>query len=131
MISRMLTASGWSVTAVDLHPDNVNRAAPRVARAIQGDGVTVAKSLPAGSFGIITALELIEHIEPREQRNELLREIRRVAQPGATLLLSTPNRMSPDGLYGYYYLQLMRGRPYKAWDDNHTYIYRRSGSFER
>jgi 2-polyprenyl-3-methyl-5-hydroxy-6-metoxy-1,4-benzoquinol methylase len=123
VISQMLTAAGWSVTAVDLHPDNVQRTAPRVTRAIQGDGLSVAKSLEGRTYGFITVLELIEHIEPRAQREELLREVLRLAKPGATLLVSTPNRMSPDGLYGYYYAQLMRGIPYKAWDETHGYIY--------
>lgn len=121
-ISAMLGDAGWQVTAVDLHPDNVARAAPKVERAIAGDAVEVSRSLPGSTYSFLCAVELIEHLDD-PGREELLRETRRVAAPNARLLISTPNKMSPDGLYGYYYAELIRGKKYKAWDPTHQRIY--------
>jgi 2-polyprenyl-3-methyl-5-hydroxy-6-metoxy-1,4-benzoquinol methylase len=121
-ISAMLSAAGWRVTAVDLHPENVERAAAKVERAIAGDAVEVARSLPDGGYRFICTVELIEHLDDAGQA-ELLRQLRRLAAPNARLLLSTPNKMSPDGLYGYYYAELVRGKKYKAWDPTHQSIY--------
>lgn len=126
VVSEILVERGWSVTAVDLHPKNVDRTAGRVASAIRGDAVAVCRSLEAGSFGFVCALELIEHLD-ENARAELLREARRIGRPGASLLLSTPNRMSPEGLYGYYYGELIRGVRFQAWDPTHQKIY---SSFE-
>ena len=122
IISEMLLSLGWSVTAVDLHPENVNRAKQKVAKAIQGDAVSVSRSLEEKAFGFICALELIEHLD-EDERVDLLRETRRLARPGARLLLSTPNKMSPEGLEGYYWGELIRGVPFKAWDNTHQRIY--------
>lgn len=122
VISQILVSLGWSVTAVDLHPENVNRAKQKVAKAIQGDAVSVSRSLEDKSYGFICALELIEHLD-EDSRMDLLRETRRLARPGARLLLSTPNKMSPEGLEGYYYGELIRGVPFKAWDNTHQRIY--------
>ena len=125
-ISEILLSLGWSVTAVDLHPENVSRAKEKGAKAIQGDAVGACRSLAEQSYGFICATELIEHLDEND-RVDLLRETWRLARPGARLLLSTPNRMSPQGLYGYYYAELIRGVPFKAWDDTHQRIY---SSFE-
>jgi 2-polyprenyl-3-methyl-5-hydroxy-6-metoxy-1,4-benzoquinol methylase len=125
-ISEILLSLGWSVTAVDLHPENTSRAKQKGAEAIQGDAVGACRSLPEQSYGLICATELIEHLDEND-RADLLRETWRLARPGARLLLSTPNRMSPQGLYGYYYAELIRGVPFKAWDDTHQRIY---SSFE-
>src|SRR5260370_31727248 len=112
-ISEMLVGRGWSVTAVDLHPENVNRAKQKVAKAIQGDAVGVSRSLEDRHYGFICALELIEHMD-EDDRVGVLRETRRLARRGARLLLSTPNKMSPEGLYGDYYKELIRGVRFKA-----------------
>jgi 2-polyprenyl-3-methyl-5-hydroxy-6-metoxy-1,4-benzoquinol methylase len=121
-VSQMLVSRGWSVTSVDLHPENVDRARPRVDRAIHGDAVGVSRSLEGGSYGFICVTELIEHLGESD-RVDLLRETGRLARPGGRLLLSTPNKMSPEGLYGYYYAELIRGVPFRAWDATHQRIY--------
>ena len=125
-ISEMLVGRGWSVTAVDLHPENVNRAKQKVTTAIQGDAVGVCQSLKDRHYGFICALELIEHMDEGD-RVGLLRETRRLARPGAQFLLSTPNKISTVGLHGYYYKELIRGVRFKAWDNTHQRIY---SSFE-
>lgn len=125
-VSAMLRAAGWQVTAVDLDPDNIDDARTRVAEAILGDALTVARSIKDRSYGLITMMELIEHLDEAD-RPALLTETRRLAAPSGRLILTTPNRMSPDGLYGYYYAEKIRGRRYRAWDDTHQRIY---SSFE-
>jgi 2-polyprenyl-3-methyl-5-hydroxy-6-metoxy-1,4-benzoquinol methylase len=50
---------------------------------------------PDSSFDLVTAIEVIEHLEnPRH----LVRELHRVAKPDATVLLSTPNNESAASL---------------------------------
>jgi 2-polyprenyl-3-methyl-5-hydroxy-6-metoxy-1,4-benzoquinol methylase len=104
----------------------VERAKAKGFLAIEGDVIGAVRSFPDAQFGIVCATELIEHLD-EEYRGELLSEAFRVVYPGGYLLLSTPNRMSPDGLYGYYYRELIRGVRYTAWDDTHNRIY---SSFE-
>lgn len=125
-VSSMIAQAGWRVTAVDLEPANIEDARHRVVEAILGDAVTVARSIRERSFGLITMMELIEHLDEAD-RPALLLEARRLIAPSGRLLLTTPNRMSPDGLTGYYFSEKIRGRKYKAWDDTHQRIY---SSFE-
>jgi SAM-dependent methyltransferase len=53
--------------------------------------VTEANGVPLpfeeGSFDLVTALDVIEHVE---RDGELLAELRRIAKPGGTLLVSVP-----------------------------------------
>lgn len=125
-ISAMLGSAGWQVTAVDLDPDNIEDARKRVREAILGDALTVARSIKERSFGLVTMMELIEHLDDAD-RPALLAEARRLTAPSGRLILTTPNRMSPNGLTGYYIGEKMLGRRYRAWDDTHQRIY---SSFE-
>lgn len=122
-ISRMLRAAGWSVTAVDLFPENVERARRFAEQALCADALSALRAMPAQSFQCCVVLELIEHLEAEADRTALLAELRRVAASGATLILSTPNRLSPEGLYGYYYAEKLRGVRWTAWDPTHHRIY--------
>jgi 2-polyprenyl-3-methyl-5-hydroxy-6-metoxy-1,4-benzoquinol methylase len=125
-VSAMLGSAGWQVTGVDLDPDNVEDARKRVKEAIHGDALTVARSIKERSFGLITIMELIEHLDEAD-RPALLAETRRLTAPTGRLILTTPNRMSPNGLTGYYIGEKMLGRRYRAWDHTHQRIY---SSFE-
>ena len=49
------------------------------------------------SFGVVTAFEIIEHLDDYER---LLPEIHRVLAKGGTLILSTPNRLAGPFFYG-------------------------------
>ncbi len=121
IISRYLSAKEWSVTAVDLDPGNAERARSRVEHAIHGEVVSVCRGLPEASFDLVCAFELIEHLT-LEDREELMRECRRLCGNGM-LLISTPNRWSPEGLYGYYYGEKILKKRWKAWDGTHQVIY--------
>jgi|SRR6185312_13128309 len=122
LISEMMSERGWAVTAVDLDYGNVQRARPRACSAIQGEAASVCRGFEPGQFEFICALEIIEHVTEVEG-DELLQQCRRIAAPDAHMLLSTPNRMSPEGLYGYYYLERIRGHKFNAWDADHEHVY--------
>lgn len=120
--TRILSEKGWRVTAVDTDPQNLEQTRPFAAEVRQGDALSFLAGEP-GSYDLALALELIEHV-PRSQGDELLRRLHSVLRPGGTLILSTPNRWSLEGLGGYYWGERMRrwGR-WDAWDPTHVHIY--------
>jgi 2-polyprenyl-3-methyl-5-hydroxy-6-metoxy-1,4-benzoquinol methylase len=125
--SRLLSEKNWSVTAIDTDPQNVERARAFAREAQVSDAIGALSRLPEGSFALTLALEIIEHM-PRSYGERLLREVLRVLEPGGRLLLSTPNRYSPEGLGGYYWGEKIRGwGRWNAWDDTHVHIYSTSG----
>lgn len=48
------------------------------------------KALPSGRYGVITMVEVIEHLT---ELQPTLRELCRLMEPGGTLLVTTPNRL--------------------------------------
>ena len=124
VISEMLTRKGWSVTATESNEDNIHAVSEYSDRQYCGDALELMGQLEARSYQLLCVLDLIEHLD---QRDQLLAELRRIADVSGSLHLSTPNRMSPEGLYGYYWGELLRGRVWKAWDETHGRIY---SSFE-
>jgi 2-polyprenyl-3-methyl-5-hydroxy-6-metoxy-1,4-benzoquinol methylase len=125
--SRILSERNWSVMAIDTDPENVERAREFAKEADLADAISGLSRLPEGRFGLALALEIIEHM-PRSHGERLLREVLRVLEPGGRLLLSTPNRCSPEGLGGYYWGEKIRGwGRWNAWDDTHVEIYSARG----
>lgn len=121
--SRVLTARGWRTTAVDTDSSNIALAGAHAAETRLGDALGVLRTLPAGQFELAVAFEIIEHM-PRELGEDLVRAIAGVLKPGGRLLISTPNRHSPEGLGGYYWGEKLRRRKrWTAWDVTHVYIY--------
>lgn len=121
--TRILSENGWHVTAVDTDPGNLAHAQPFAASLREGDVLSVLATTPAASFDLVLTLELIEHM-PEEQGRDLLRHVKRVLRPGGTLLLSTPNRWSVEGLGGYYWGErIRRWQRWDAWDSTHVRIY--------
>jgi 2-polyprenyl-3-methyl-5-hydroxy-6-metoxy-1,4-benzoquinol methylase len=121
--SKLLAEKQWNVTAIDTARTNLDQAAAYARTTRLGDAVTVLKGVPSGQYELAIALELIEHM-PRHIGVELIGEIVRVLRPGGTLLLSTPNRHSPEGLYGFYYGEkIKRAGKWLAWESTHVYIY--------
>ena len=126
-ISRIMSEHGWSDNAIDANPANIVLARQRVPHAICGDAIASLAQLVSGQYTLICALELIEHLLDHE-RPVLLGELRRISALGATVIISSPNRMSPEGLYEYYWLEKLRKlRSWKAWALTHQRIY---SSFE-
>ena len=78
---------------VDISPDQVARAKKVFAKVTE---MNVLKFLreQAGSFGLITALDLIEHLD-KDEVLAFLDECHRALRPGGRLILQTPNAESP------------------------------------
>lgn len=81
-----LCDGGYNVTANDI--DEENWAAPHVPKlAINLDGPLEGVLAPSAYLGVV-AMEVIEHLE---NPSKLLRDCKRLVQPGGYILLSTPN----------------------------------------
>ena len=121
--TRLLRSRGWRVTVVDLQPAHLTLAAPAAEDVLCGDVLATAATLPSARFEAVVALEIIEHLT-EDAGAELLRHAYRVLAPGGWLMLSTPNRWSPEGLAGHYIGDrlLRRGR-WQAWDPSHQHVY--------
>jgi 2-polyprenyl-3-methyl-5-hydroxy-6-metoxy-1,4-benzoquinol methylase len=121
--SRVLVGRGWRVDAVDANAQNLQHLRDVARNVYEGDVLQVLAQLPTNRYDFALALELIEHL-PQPEGKTLLRELRRVLSPTGRLLLSTPNRYSPEGLIGYYLNEKLRGvRRWGAWDPSHVHIY--------
>lgn len=119
--SRTLSEKGWLVTAADLEEENVAAARRFAHEGMVGDAFTILDRLRAHDFCLALALELVEHISQGEL---LLRRLHEVLGNGGRLIISTPNRISPEGFWGYYWGEKFRhwGK-WNAWDDTHVKIY--------
>jgi len=83
--TRVLRAAGWQPVALEYSEDGAVFAQSRGLTVIRGD----ATHLPAAdaSLDLVTAFDVIEHIEDDHQAAA---EIRRVLRPGGTLLVTVP-----------------------------------------
>jgi SAM-dependent methyltransferase len=112
ILTLALAREGFEVTAVDLDPS-------RFERAISEHGLQVAKCdietealpFPDASFDTVILNEVFEHL--RINPVFTLREVRRVLRGGGTLLLSTPNLRSLNGLWNL----LVHSRTYALADN--------------
>ncbi|WP_232668577.1 class I SAM-dependent methyltransferase [Pseudonocardia sp. TRM90224] len=86
--SGVLVEHGWSTVAADLSPTAVDIARERGFDAVEAD----ACALPwdAGTFDLVTAFEILEHIE---QDGMAVAEMFRVLRPGGTALITVPADM--------------------------------------
>jgi len=121
--SRELTNKGWRTTAIDTDTENIENAKNHAYEAHIGDALSVLSELPESQYDLVLTLELIEHL-PKPLGKDLLKEIKRVLKPHGGLIISTPNRFSPEGLGGYYWGEKIRGwGKWTAWDSTHIHIY--------
>ncbi|MFI5497049.1 class I SAM-dependent methyltransferase [Actinoplanes sp. NPDC051859] len=83
--TRVLRTHGWRPIALEYSADGARVAAERGLTVVRGD----ATHLPVASASIdlITAFDVLEHIEDDDQAAA---EIRRVLRPGGTLLVTVP-----------------------------------------
>jgi 2-polyprenyl-3-methyl-5-hydroxy-6-metoxy-1,4-benzoquinol methylase len=86
------------VTAIDAAPDALNYARERYQAANLHFQQGLCTALPDGPYDLITAFEVIEHLE---NWRGFLAEARRVLAPGGRFIVSTPNTL--------YYAESRRG----------------------
>lgn len=99
------------VDAIDIQTEPLALFAERIdgspaARCITIGQMSAAKlTYPDNTFDLVTAIEVLEHVDELDQA---LEEIRRVLKPGGRFALTTPNRWFPFETHGF----LCRGRRY-------------------
>jgi len=121
--SRELTNKGWRTSSVDTDSENIESAGNYAHETHLGDVLSVLPEHPANQYDLALSLEIIEHM-PKAQGKKLLLEINRVLKPRGRLIISTPNRFSPEGLGGYYWGEKIRGwGKWDAADSTHVHIY--------
>ena len=109
MLTAPLVERGYRVTGIDIAPE-------RYSTAIKNMGVVVVKCnietelLPfeTGRFDGVVFNELFEHL--RINPIFTMREVLRVMRPGGTMLLSSPNLRSIQGLWNF----VFRNRAYSC-----------------
>ncbi|MDP8978365.1 MAG: class I SAM-dependent methyltransferase, partial [Actinomycetota bacterium] len=89
---------GWDLTLVDADP-LVRRVA---SAAFRQAGIQVhLDAVPDGSAGLVTAMEVVEHVPPGGQRG-FVAALRAKVAPGGLLVVSTPDESGyPGGWSGY------------------------------
>ena len=123
LFSRELSIKGWRTASIDTDRENIERAEDYVDETHLGDALGILSQLRESQYDLALCLELIEHM-PRKRGEDLLVGILRVLKPGGSLILSTPNRFSPEGLGGYYWGEKIGGwGKWDAWDSTHIHIY--------
>ena len=117
-----LQKKGFEVTGVDTNVKQINAAqslSKNYANLKFEIGDICSLKYPDNFFDICLCLEVIEHLEEPE---EGLNEIYRILKLGGYLLISTPNKLSLEGIKGKI-IELITGRKWKAWDDSHKKIF--------
>lgn len=125
--TKILTDKGWRTTAIDADSSKTEIVKRYAAETHTGDAINVLQQLALKHFDLVLSLEIIEHMSKRDAQT-FLEKVCMVLKPGGHLLLSTPNRLSPEGLGGYYWGEKIRGwTKWNAWDPAHIHLY---SSFE-
>jgi SAM-dependent methyltransferase len=81
-----LRDAGWNVLSADVNQEAHQAGVPFVQ--VDFNQQDFASTLDPGSFGLVTSVEVIEHVE---SPIGFLRNIRRLLKPGGVAVLTTPN----------------------------------------
>ncbi len=84
-LSRALAEKGWSVAALDFHPENFG---PRHGVSLLRGDLDSPLPFRDSSIDLLISCEAIEHLE---HQYAFARELARVLRPGGLLALTTPN----------------------------------------
>lgn len=87
--TRVLVAHGWDALVADFSETAVELARERGLRAIHADARDLP--LPDAEFGLVTAFDVLEHIE---EDDRAAGELVRVLRPGGTALVTVPCDMA-------------------------------------
>src|SRR5262245_22491235 len=120
--SKVLSNKGWKTTAIDTSSVNIESAKTYADETHAGDAISVLSEIPNSCYDLAILLEVIEHM-PKIHGQTLIEQASRVLKPGGKLIISTPNKLSPEGLGEYYWGEKVLGRNWNAWDPTHVYIY--------
>lgn len=97
LLCEPLARLGADVTGVDAAEENIAAARDHAA----GSGLAIAyhagelASLPPGTFDLVTAMEVIEHVADKPA---FVRDLAARLAPGGLMILSTPNRTAASRL---------------------------------
>lgn len=86
----LLQAEGIDAVGVDSNSGQIEGAAERGLQIVQADVFTFLSEQKEGSYDLVSALHLIEHL-PLSDMIRLLNEAMRVLVPGGMLIIETPN----------------------------------------
>lgn len=118
--TNILTAKGFRAFGVDLNEEKL-----KIARkTFEKNAVFVEMSgtnlgFAENAFDLVLALEIIEHLN---NPSDLLNEICRVTKKGGKIVISTPNRLSLEGIRGRIF-EILGGPKWVAWDPSHKKIF--------
>jgi SAM-dependent methyltransferase len=87
---RLLQSHHYQCRGIDLNSNMLAHCQQQGLDVVEMDALDYLKTLPDNSVAVITGFHIIEHI-PFVQLIHLLREIKRVLQPGGLSILETPN----------------------------------------
>ena len=123
-MAQIVTKKGYAYVGLDISKSNLLKASNSKSEGdicfLQGD----ANSLPCKRcFKLVVATEIIEHFENFQK---LLVEINNILLDGGYLVISTPNKISPEGCLGKM-LEFVLKRRWSAWNIEHKHIF---SSFE-
>lgn len=76
------------LNAVDISAQSLERCAPVCAKTQKADLETETLDFPDNTFDVILSIEVLEHLS---DPSNYISEIKRVAKPGAVVVLSLPN----------------------------------------
>ncbi|MGB8452462.1 MAG: class I SAM-dependent methyltransferase [Anaerocolumna sp.] len=89
----LLKSNGYEAIGIDINDSMVKACSDKGLHVILADAITYIKGIPNNSVKLLTAFQVIEHIN-FNQLNELLNEIVRVLDKGGMLILETPNPLN-------------------------------------
>ncbi len=94
-VSEALRGRCARFTVIDLAPETLRRAAPRLHSGRPTAADVRALPFPDASFDTVLSLSTLDHFATREELIGSLCELRRVSAPGATLVLTLDNPQNP------------------------------------
>jgi SAM-dependent methyltransferase len=106
----LLRDAGVSARGIDVNDDMVERCRARGLTADRADALTFVSALPESSLGGVSAIQVVEHLEP----SYLIRFIdscHRALKPGAPLVLETINAACWAAFFDSYIRDFTHAKP--------------------